>query len=306
MSNINESEYKFHYYIIISVLLYRTNDCITKLLISNIDAFEIMFFRSLFSILFLAILLIWTKPNFKISFEKYVILRNLLAAIALFFEVASLKYISLSTFILINYTLPIFAKFFAWIMLSEKISKLDIIVIVLSIVGGLFILDFSYDDSSLYGAILAFVGVIFYALSLVTTKKVKSDDFTTICFSYAIVIFLMSLIHIPQSLPVSRDILLLILMTFVHIAAFLFSIIGLKSLKTSKVVILEYLGLVFAVSFDYIFWHTVLSIQQISGAGIIIFSSLISIYREGLFEVMKKVYIFLRKRTIRSVTNPNE
>lgn len=306
MNNIKESEYKFHYFIILSIFLYRANDCITKLLISNIGTFEIMFFRSFFAIVFLGLILVWVKPNYKIFFDRQVMLRNVVAALALFFEVASLKYISLSTFILINYTLPLFAKFFAWMILSEQISKLDIGVILLSIIGGLFIFDFSFNESNLQGAILAFSGVIFYALSLVVTKRVKSEDYNSICFSYAIIIFLMSSIYMPQSLPVRSDIGLLILMTFMHIAAFLLYIRGLKSLKTSKVAILEYLGLVFAVTFDYIFWNNMLSLPQIIGAMIIVLSSLLSIYRNWLFAAFEKVYGLLKKRSIRPMPNANE
>jgi len=298
--------FRFQYFIIIALLGYRVNDCLTKLLVTDLGVFGILFFRSLFTLALLPLFLIFSRINYKCFFERNIFIRNLLAAIALFFEVASLQYLSLSTFILLTYISPVCTKLFARLFLHEEISLFEVFVIIVSIIGTLFILDFSFEKEYTEGVIYAVLGAVFYSLSIIVTKKVKNPDTMSIYVSYVVVLFLLSAIKMPLNVPETKEVLILFVMASIHIAAFLLSLKGLLALKTSRAAVLEYLGLVFAVLLDYIFWNKLLSIPQLFGGLLIIGSSTLSVYRDWCFCLFKKIYVFLRKPAASSVPNANE
>src|SRR5690606_15887298 len=138
---------------------------------------------------------------YRCFFEKTILTRNVLAAIALYFEVASLEYLSLSAFILLTYTAPVFTKIFAHFLLKERISFLEVLLMGLSLVGVFFIVDVSIERENVMGAVYALVGALFYALSIIFTKKMKEERPSSIYFSYVMVLLLMSLASIPDALP---------------------------------------------------------------------------------------------------------
>jgi drug/metabolite transporter (DMT)-like permease len=251
-------------------------------------------------------LLFYKKIDFKLFVDKTILTRNLFAAVALFLEVASLKYLTLSMFILIAYTAPIFSKIFARFILSEEISSFDLMLICVSLFGTLFILDFSLEGSQLTGVLLAFSGALFYALCLVTTKKIKSNDTYSIYLSYILVLVVLSAINLPSTVPHKNEFMILFAMAAIHIAAFWLHMKGLMALKTSRAVILEYIGLVFAMIFDWVFWKKLLSFPQFLGGALIVSASLISIYRVPVMTSFKKVHVFVRNNLLGSMSKPNE
>ena len=117
-------------YILFSVIMYRINECLIKQIASDLGTFEILFFRSIFTIVLIASFSYSFKLNLKFSIEKYTLIRNILAGISIFFEVASLEYITLTSLILLLSSAPIFIKILAYFFLKEPISIIDICVII--------------------------------------------------------------------------------------------------------------------------------------------------------------------------------
>ncbi len=281
---------KYQYVILISIAFYRLNDCLIKLVTDHLAAFEILFFRSLFTLLFIPLFFLFTKINIKTFLEnfteKHLLLRNILAVVSLFFEVSSLEYLSLTTFILILYSAPVFIKIFAWIILKEEISLLDIIVILISSMGMLLIFNCSVSEESGIGMIYATSGAITYALACVITKKIRHVDSNSIYLSYVLVLFLISLLNYPDVIPTHHELGILFAMAVIHVAAFLLYLKGFFHLKTSRAAVLEYTGLIFALGFDYVFWNHLPLLKDLAGGALIFSGSLISIYREPLFKKM--------------------
>lgn len=298
--------FKFQYFVILALLCYRVNECLSKFLVTDLGVFGILFFRSLFALAMLPLFMFYTKINYRCFFEKNVLIRNLFAAIALFLEVASLEYLSLSTLILLTYTKPIFTKVLARLFLGEDISMFDFFIISISIIGTLFIVDVSFEKEYVEGVVYALLGSLFFSLSLIVTKKVKTQDTNSLYFSYLIVLFFLSALKIPEYIPNFRDMSILFIMSLIHLAAFWLYLTGFLALKTSRAVVLEYLGLVFAIVLDYIFWGALLSTPQILGGTLIISSTLVSVYREHALSFFKKIYGLLRKHVAGSMSNSNE
>lgn len=298
--------YKYQYIILISIVFYRLNDCLSKVLTSDLGTFEILFYRSLFTLALIPLYLMFKKVNVSVFFEKYNLLRNVLAAVALFFEVASLEYLSLSTFILLLYSVPIFIKIFARIFLGESISKVDIFVISVSIFGQLFVFEGALENESLLGVVYALSGAVTYALSCIVTKKIKDPGSNSIYVSYVVVLFLISLLKVPSTLPSQNEMFILLGMAIFHIAAFLLYLEGFLHLKSSRAAVLEYSGLIFALIFDFAFWHNLPQPGEILGGVIIFVASLISIYREQAVSIFHMIYVTLRQNAARAMPQTDE
>lgn len=306
MTVLPKVDNRFQYYILISIGFYRLNDCLTKLLTQDFGTFEILFYRSLFTLMLMPVFLYYAKVNFKMFFDKTIMLRNVLAAVALFLEVASLEYLPLTTFMLLLYSVPIFMKIFARIFLKETISTLEIGVIIISLIGTLFVFDFTCENGPIIGVIYALLGAMTYALSCVVTKKVKDQDSNSIYFSYVVVLFLMSLLKFPETVPAIQGMAILFSMAVIHIAAFLLYLKGFFMLKTSRTAVLEYSGLIFALIFDYALWNKLPVSHEILGASLILSASLASIYRESIFEFFKKIHVSWGNHTSSSMPNSNK
>ena len=306
MLTVKDSTLKFQYFIVLAVLGYRLNDCLTKMLVTDMGVFGILFFRSIFTLTLLPLFMWTSKINYRCFFERSIFIRNLLAAVALYFEVASLEYLSLSAFILLTYMAPVFTKIFAHFILKEKISYFEVSLMALSFVGVFFILDVSIERENFLGAVYALVGAVFYALCLVFTKKMKEEAPTSIYFSYVMVLMLMSLISIPDTLPQIPEVGILFAMALIHIGVFLLHLKGLLYLQTSRAVLLEYLGLIFALSFDYLFWNRLLDPMQAMGGTCIVISCLLSIYREQILSLLQRMGISFGNNRTSAVSQPNE
>lgn len=301
-----ESSLQFHYMIILALVGYRVNDCLTKFLVVDLGVFELMFFRSLMTLCLIPIFFMFTKIDFKLFMDKRVLLRNFLAAIALFFEVAALEHLTLGAFVLLTYTAPIFAKFLARIFLSEKLDGLDFILIGLSLLGTSFIITTSLHTEAYLGVIYALVGAFIYACMMVVTKTVKTRDYTSIYFTYIVMMFVLSAFKWPTYIPHGHELILLVVMSLIHVASFMLSLKGLMALKTSHAAILEYLGIVFALILDYMVFNKIMTLDKLMGGSLIVFASLISIYRHELLNLIQKGKIMLTNRRVAATPETHE
>jgi drug/metabolite transporter (DMT)-like permease len=278
--------------LILAVLLYRINDCLSKVMIAQFPVMDLMFYRSVGTILLLPAFFYFGGISLKGFFEPKLLLRNSLAAVALFLEVGSLEYISLGTFVLLSYLAPVIIKVLARLTLKEQFTQLDWLFICISLIGTYLIVNSSLESNALPGICMALAGAILFAACIIVTKTMNNPDYNTMYVSYILLICILGACTVPTVIPQGVDYLILIMMAIIHVAAFMMHIKAYRVMKTSRAAVLEYMGLVFALSLDYLVWGQVISPQKLSGGLIILSASVFSIYRDSLLLWAKKHKIF--------------
>lgn len=290
---MNNDIIKKQYVILLAVFLYRANDCLSKIMLAKFSFMDLMFYRSFTTILLFPVLVYFGGITFKNFFEPKILLRNFLAALALFLDVGSLAYISLGTFVLLSYLGPVMTKIMARQVLKEKFEHMDWLVILVSLVGTYLIVKSSLQSESIIGVVMALSGAFFYATSCIVTKTISNPDYNTLYASYIVLICVLSAFTIPTGMPQGKDYIYIFVMAFMHMAAFMLYIKAFMALKTSRATILEYMGIIFAVFFDFLFWDSLIDFQHIMGGSLIISVSILSIYRQTFVQVIKRIRALL-------------
>lgn len=267
---------------IIAVFLYRINDALTKILIGDVPIFELMAVRSFVTVAVIAFLFSKIKIKWIYLFDKWLLLRNFLAGIALLFEVAALKTISLSTFVLIAYTAPVIAKLMACYFFKETFSRKDVLTSLLCFMGVGFIVSSDSVSGDFFGVLYALCGAFLYALSMVATKVLSKEIPANTVFATYIILLL--LICVPSSFISESPnyfnyfsaITALIPFVFIavfHSIAFLLTLKAIQNANMS-IVFLEYLGVVVSLIFDYLLWHKLPGQMELLGGACILIATI--------------------------------
>jgi len=264
--------------IIIAAIIWGSSGVFIKKI--NLQAEVIAFFRLAVPSIFFLIIYFFKKE--KIRFSKLLLLASLLNAIRLFFYFEGYTLTSISNAVIILYTWPIFATFFSFIFLKEKISKIQIIAIFIAFAGIILIYfnqTISFTNKDLLGMSSILLSSIIYAITVVI-YKFKSHNFTNkdlIIYQN----FLGSIIFFPFLLKSfnsinSYQISLSIIYAFlIGVVGFFLFFSSLKEIKASTSSQLTYFEVVSGIIFAIIFFKEELSLRLIIGGIMIILPGLI-------------------------------
>ena len=191
----------------------------------------------------------------------------------------SLQNLNLTTVCLIQAFSPIVIFFISNIMLKEKINLKFLVLLIISFFGVVVILIPSLNTFRIIETFIPLVGVLFFSLMRVTTKKISEEESaSTLSLSLFFICACLSACFIKKENLLNINFLHYI---FIFIAA-LFGIISqlkineaLQKEFLSKLTIYEYITIIIAPITDYIFWSINFSIYTIIGAFCIILPSLI-------------------------------
>ena len=148
-----EGKYKStiaYYYMIISALFMCSNAVCAKLLV-NIPPFELLFFRSILLLVFLAIYISYFDNNIIINDRKnrrVIWFQSILAFFLGYCYFYGIKHMPLSEAIVIMYTNPMFTGFLAWLLVKEYYPFYEKLSALISAVGVILMIrpDFIFGD----------------------------------------------------------------------------------------------------------------------------------------------------------------
>lgn len=250
---------------------------------------------------------------YKGDFNRHIFPRKecLLAIVSGFFLVAN-WYFLFESFRLASITIgnvsyylqPLFLVTLAIYFFKEPVSKEKWIYILLSFVGvilitGVFHFHSSVNNKTLQGAGCAILAGLLYAFVSVITKKIKIMPVAMVTLVQLLsgALFFIPFLHFSTGYFISNIALLcVVIMGTVHTAiAYILYYNGIKKVSFSVISVLSYLDPIVAVITDIIFFHRHLSILQIAGVMITLFSSycVVSnpfkkiIHNEGLYHESK-------------------
>lgn len=158
---------------------------------SELNTFQILFFRSLIGLPVVALLIVRAgSPQFMTRRLWLHCVRNAAHYLGQFGWFYGIAYIPLAVVFAIEFTVPVWTAIFAALLLGERITRPRMLAVVLGIVGTLLILR--PGASAVHPAALAvLIGAVAFSFSYVLTKKLAATE------TALTILFYMTLVQLP-------------------------------------------------------------------------------------------------------------
>ena len=169
-------------YMLISTLAFTFMNALVKYLV-HLNAYQLVFFRSLGSLVFTMGFLLHRGINIFGNEKKLLVLRGLVGvtSMALFFM--SLKYLPIGSAVSLRYIAPIFAALFAVTLLGEKIKKLQWLFFLIAFSGVLVLKGFD-GQLNTKGLLLVMAASVFSGLVYIIINKIGKKDHPVVVVNY--------------------------------------------------------------------------------------------------------------------------
>lgn len=276
----------------VSILLWSTTSTVTKLLLGNLDSFQILLISSLFAFVFLFLinlkrgklkeLKMYSKKDY-LCIMGLGILGTFLYNLFLYLGIDKMN---ASQAFIINYLWPIMTVIFACILLKEKFTLKKAIAVLVSFIGVIIVTAdgniLKFNVVSVIGAIYCILAAIAYGLFSVLNKQRNYDTYLSMMLFY-FVSFILSCLYIlifgdffvPNSIEFFG---LLWLGVFKSAIAFSCWAKALKIGDTVKVSNLAYITPFLSLVWAFIILGEDISFYSILGLFVIIFGIFIQLY----------------------------
>jgi len=245
---------------------------------------EVLFFRGFFGVLFYFFII----PKQRVKNFYYTkraglhFLRCLFGLIALIAIFIALRNLPLATVVSISFAAPIFTTIFSIFFLSEKVGFYRWLAVFVGFFGIIIITEPGFSSLNIYYIypIIFCLGLSYVAIAIRQLSTTEPVWLISLNFSAAITIVSLFTIPFGWIMPTVQDFFLLSLIGFFGGVANLWLSQSYKFSEVSLVTPLKYLALVFAIIFGYFIWNEVPTIKTLSGALLVIISSIIIFRRE--------------------------
>ena len=242
------------YYMLISTILFQLMNVCVKI-IPHIPAIEIIVFRSFISLVICLFTLKLQNITVWGNNRPLLVFRGLTGAIALILYFRLIHQIPLANAVILQYLAPIFVSVIGIFMVKEPVRPLQWIFFLISFAGILVVQGFDFRIELIH-VVVGITASFFMGLAYNSIRKMKTSEHPLV------IIFYFPLITLPIAgtysifnwvQPQGWDWLFLLLVgLFTQFAQF-FMTKSLQTSELSKVSIISYLGIVFALMFGFAF-----------------------------------------------------
>lgn len=270
-------------YVAIAAVIWGSNGVIVNWI--PLNAYVIAFFRVLFASLILLPLVLLTLRREIVEAARAwrsMLALGVLLSLGWGFLFQSMKLIAIANAVLLNYMAPVFVALLAPITLKERIERITIFALAMSMVGMIMISSqqsLQVGSLNLLGVIFGLLAGLAYAGFIILSKRAVTNlsSRTVAFYAYsATIIFLCpSLIGVDLSMDLASWILLLLLGVFNTGFAVTLYLTGLRLIKAQKAVIFTYLEPVSAVVFGSLFLAQQPTLLMLIGGFLILFAGYI-------------------------------
>lgn len=274
--------------LIASLLLYTIQDSFIRTLPDNISIFQIIFFRSIFSLFPLFFLGVFEKkqnhvegPLLKTDFLFAQVGRALLMFISLCCYVTACKYLPLASLYTLSYTSPLFVTMLAIPLLGEKIGIYRTIGISVGFIGVIFVVQPGAETFH-PASFLALLSGFFTGTSIILAKRLAMEDSNTlITLTYVLVSLIGSFVFLPSLWvdPNFKDFMTLAMIGITGGIAQYGFIHAFRVAPASTLAPFDYTGMLWAVLAGYVFWAEIPSSTVTIGSIFVIGGGLVTLLR---------------------------
>ena len=257
--------------------------CVKKI-DNRIPIYELVFFRSLLSLLITSLIINKRNINPWGENKPLLILRGLLGTIALICIFYAIRNMPLNISTVIQYTYPIFISIFAGILLNERITKNIFLAVITGWLGILIILNPSQLSNlnvhlNNLTIAIAFLGSISTSLAYITVKKLSLTEDIFIIIKYfplISIIILSPVVFINWVTPNISDLVWIIGIGIFTQAGQTFLTIGLKILPATEAASINYFQVFFGSLWGIFFFSEIININFLIGSLLVLLGTIIS------------------------------
>ena len=274
-------------YMFLSVCAFSVMDLIVKWS-DSYPLGQVIFFRGFFGL----VLYYFVIPKERLKdfyYTKRPILhfsRCFFGLIALLSIFIALRNLPLATVVSITFAVPIFTTIFSILFLSEKVGFFRWLAVIVGFIGIVVISEPGLSALNIY-YIFPFIFVLGLSYVAISIRQLSSTEpVWLISLYFSVAITLAGLFTIPYGwlMPNLKDLILLSSIGIFGGVANLWLSQSYKFAEVSLVTPLKYLALVFAIIFGYLIWDEIPTIKTLTGATLVIVSSIIIFRREILLK----------------------
>ena len=268
---------------LLSVLSFAVMDVLIKKISLSIPTFEIIFFRCLFGLIPVLLMVFYTGSTFKTNRIKLHFLRALVAALAMFGFFKSFQMLPLADVSAVAFSSIMITTIMAIFFLNETVGFKRWSAIIVGFIGVFVILRPGSEIFNPY-MLLPILAAISLSLAIILMKiLLKTDTPPTSSFYMHIMVSIIMLATIPFGwvVPNLGDLAFLILIGIIGGVAQILVTNAFRLSPISLLVPFEYTHILWAILFGIIFFSDYPTIYVLMGSAIIILSTYYIVYRES-------------------------
>lgn len=277
-----------------SVLVFIVMATIIKATSDHVPPGQAVFFRSLFAIPVIVVWLAWRRElatGLRTENPMGHVWRGVVGTTAMGLGFMGLGLLPLPEVTAIGYAAPLLTVIFAAMFLGETVRVFRIATVILGLVGVMIVLsprlsalsDGTVGATEALGAMVVLGGAVFAALAQVFVRKLVDTEATaTIVFWFSITATLLSLVTLPFGwvIPAPREAALLVGAGLLGGLGQILLTSSYRYADASVVAPFEYVSMLFALLFGYVFFAEVPTRTMLIGAALVVTAGILIIWRE--------------------------
>ena len=252
---------------------------VTAKKMTHFNAFELVCFRSIGTLIFTAPYLLHQKISFIGSHKKLLFTRSLVGFISMSMFFLSLHYLPVGSAVTLRYLSPIFAAVFSIILLKEKIAPIRWLFFLIAF-SGVVILKYVDIRINFIGLGFILISALFGGLVYVTINKIgdKEHPYTIVNYFMIFNVIVGGLLSLfDWTMPTKKDILPLLSLGVFGFFGQLYMTRAFQTSDVTKVAPIKYLEVIFTVMIGVSFFNESYSFSSLIGISFIIIGLMLNI-----------------------------
>lgn len=258
--------------------------------VAHLPTLEVVLFRSIFS--FVVTYYLLRKSNIPPFGNNILVLtlRGIAGCIGLVGSFYTLQHIPLATAVTINYLSPFFTAILGIFIVKQKIRPIQFLYFAISILGVFLLKGFDFRISTL-DVLIGLSAALFAGIAYNMISKSKGSEHPLV------VIFYFPLLTIPVvgiysifhwKTPIGIDWFYLLVIGITTQLAQYYMTLSYQSANLAKVASLNYLGVLYALGFGYIFFQETFNTMSILAICLILAGVLLNVFDKKILSFLQK------------------
>jgi drug/metabolite transporter (DMT)-like permease len=248
-------------------------------LIPHIPAIEIIFFRSVFSLIITFFLIRKAGVPLLGTNRKLLVLRGIVGSIGLIAFFYNLQTIPLASAVTINYLAPIFTTILGIFIVKEKVRTMQFVYFGISFIGVIIIEGFD-PRITFFDLSVGLIAALAMGLAYNLIRKISNSEHPLV------IMFYFPLITIPIAsifsyfvwvMPQNWDWVVLLAVGLLTQFAQYFMTLAYQNANVSKVASLSYIGIVYALGFGFFIFEETFSLISFVGMFLVLGGVLLNV-----------------------------
>ena len=259
--------------------------------LTDFTTYQIVFFRSAGSLVFSMAFLLRNKISIYGNNKPILIIRGFIGLLSMGLFFASLKHLPIGPAVSIRYIAPIFATFFALVLLKEKVKNIQWFFLAIAFLGVVILKGFDTQINTI-GLILAMASAIFSGLVFIIIRKIGDSEHPIVIINYfmAITTIVGGILSINNWIaPEGIEWLLLASLGVFGFFGQLYMTKAFQETETNQVAPLKYMEVIFTMIFGVIWFDETYTLWSILGIFLILLGLTLNILAKN-----RKTRIFYR------------